>query len=98
MIYGNRVWPYASHHPYVYARNEVCTLDVIDGCSIRFPNNPKAQGACKEGARDSYLFSDMGRSRAIDSGQMEAYAVGHHSTSVLCGGPHSRYAPFVGWW
>lgn len=70
-------------------------MDVIDGCSAKFSNDLHAQDACREGARDSYLMSSLGRHKAIDSGQMDAYATGFHATTVLCGGPYSGYAPFV---
>ena len=77
-------------------------MDVIDGCSARFSDDAKAVNACREGARDSYLMSDMGRGAAVGSGQMEAYAVGYQATNTLCGGPYSNNQPFVTpplrWW
>ena len=78
--------------------SEVCTIDVIDGCSAKFPSDSEARDACREGARDSYLMSTLGRSKAIRSGQMDAYAAGFHATAVLCGGPYSGRAPFVTNW
>ena len=86
---------YNTCRTHAYAKSEVCTLDVIDGCAVRFPNDPKAMSACKEGARDSYLMSDIGRGKAIGNGKMDAYATGYYTTNALCGGMHT---PFALWW
>lgn len=100
MVYATPSWWYNSYRPQIYAKSEVCTMDVIDGCSAKFPNDSNARDACREGARDSYLMSSLGRDKAIGSGHMDAYAAGFHATTVLCGGPYSGYAPFVTthWW
>jgi len=100
MVYVAPPWWYNAYSPQVYAKSEVCTMDVIDGCSAKFPNDSEARGAYREGARDSYLVSNLGRSKAVGSGQMDAYASGFHATSVLCGGLYSGHAPFATtrWW
>ena len=91
MVYATPSWWYNAYRPQVYAKSEVCTMDVIDGCSTKFPNDSSAREACREGARDSYLMSSLGRGKAIGSGHMDAYAAGFHATTVLCG-PYSGYA------
>lgn len=102
MVYAPPAWWYNAYRPQVFAKSEVCTLNVIDGCAHRFSDDPHAQSACREGARDSYLLSTMGRDRALQSGQMDAYATGYHATATLCGEPyHPAYGPLVSsvqWW
>ena len=70
-------------------------MDVIDSCSVRFSGDDKATSACQEGARDSYLVSDIGRGSALGNGKIEAYVTGYHATNVLCGNLHVAHSPFT---
>lgn len=93
MIHPTNGWCYDSRRSLAYHRpaNETCTLDVIDMCSARYAADERAATACREGARDAHLFSDMGRRTALQGGQEGAYAEGFWTTSTLCGGSYALY-------
>ena len=72
-----------------YRPDEACTLDVMDTCDAMYGAMSDEGNACREGARDRYLFE---RPRVM-TGDSMAYMRGYSLTGRACA-PN----PYSAWW